>query len=157
MTTEGSNNESLCLFLFLFFKKLWPFNEKKNLNHVKHKRMSLHPVSALSEQNLGNKSRVTLGSLEFVVMFRAPGGILRWKGHREPPHVLWKIPLAKLSKQRLLMDIRNLCCNSVPQWIFFYLEHFLYTYIKKKKTRVNLVTKVCFSFYIKSKYISPIS
>lgn len=41
--------------------------------------MSLQPVSAVSEQNLDNKSRVRPGSLEFVVMFRAPGGIWRVK------------------------------------------------------------------------------
>lgn len=52
----------------------------------------------VSQQNLGNKSRLRPGSLEFVVMFRAPGGILRWKGHWEPPRVLWKIPLVTLCK-----------------------------------------------------------
>lgn len=41
--------------------------------------MSLQPVSAVSKQNLSNKSRVRPGSLEFVVMFRAPGGIFEVK------------------------------------------------------------------------------
>lgn len=58
------------------------FNKNKfDGNYVKYKWMPLQPVSAVSEQNLGNKSRVRPGSLEFVVMFRAPGGISRWKGH----------------------------------------------------------------------------
>lgn len=60
------------------------------------------------------------------------------------------------------MDIRNLCCNSVTQLHFFYLEHFYVHIFKKKKQGKNFVNKSkfgnkSFSFYIKSKYISPIS
>lgn len=74
MSTESFNTHSIPVRCFFFSNGKCGCLMK---TYVKYKWMSLQPVSAVSEQNLGNKSRVRPGSLDFVVMFRAPGGISR--------------------------------------------------------------------------------
>ena len=142
MSAKRSNNQlSSCDFFFFFLKKnavdaVWW--KVFSSNYVKYKRMSVQPVSAVSMQNLGNKSRVRPGSLEFVVMFRAPGGIWRWKGHWEPPHVLWKIPLVTLCKGplvRLLMEVSNR--KRIFQTFIFRKIYYIHIFLENRRKRLR--------------------